>query len=165
MRRRADRGGNPAGVQFLAVPGRCARVANLMPGIRTRVSTKKPGATALSVDTLGAKLKRRRLEKGQRQIDAAREMGVDQHSVINWEKGLKEPMAAQYPTIISFLGYEPWPEPSTLPEKLVAARLRCGWSIKRTAATLGIDEGTLGRWERGAMPAPHHRSVATAFAR
>ena len=35
---------------------------------------------------LGARLKRRRLEKGLRQIDAAREMGVDQRSVINWEK-------------------------------------------------------------------------------
>jgi len=158
-------GGNPAGVQFLAVPGRCARVANLMPGVRTRVSTRKPEATALAAGTLGAKLKRRRLEKGQRQIDVAHEMGVDQHSVINWEKGLKEPTAAQYPTIISFLGYEPWPAPTTFPEKLMAARLRRGWSIKRTAATLGVDEATFGRWERGRAPAPQHAATADEFAR
>lgn len=49
----------------------------------------------------------------QRQFGVAREMGVDRHGVANWEKGLKEPVAAQYPTVISFLGYELSPAPKT----------------------------------------------------
>lgn len=134
-----------------------------MPTVSVRVSFQKPEVAAISGDTLGARLRRRRLEKGQRQIDAAQEMGVDQHSVINWEKGLKEPMDAQYPIIISFLGYEPWPAPTTLSEKLAAERRRRGWSIKRSAAALGVDEATFGRWERGGEPTRRHVAAVEEF--
>ncbi len=133
----------------------------LMPGIPARVSAPTPEAAALATDTLSAKLNRRRLEKGQRQIDAAREMGVDMHSVINWERGAKEPMVAQYPTIISYLGYKPWPAPATLQERLRAERRRRGLPIKRAVRELGVDKGTLANWERGRTPSRHSTRCAT----
>jgi len=61
------------------------------------------------------------------------------------------------------LDYEPWPVPTTLPEKLRAARLRRGWSIKRSAATLGVDEATFGRWEKGGLPGRQHIAAVEGF--
>ncbi len=153
----------PARVQLVAAMNPCSRVAHLMPGVRAWISTQKPEVAALSADTLGAKLKRRRLEKGQRQIDAAREMGVSHHTVIDWEKAEKAPAVGQYPAIIAYLGFEPWPRPMTLPEKLLAERRRRGWSVKRSAAILGVDEGTFTRWERDTRPARIHRAIVASF--
>lgn len=141
----------------------CGRVAFLMPGVRARAVTTKPDVAALREGTLGAKLKRRRRERGLRQIDVAREMGVNQHSVIDWEKG-KEPMVAQYPAIIAYLGYEPWSEPQSLGENLTAERRRRGLSIRQAAELLKIDEGTFGAWERGSRrPVRQSSEVIVSF--
>ena len=51
--------------------------------------------------------------------------------------------------IIQYLGYEPWPVPSSLPDKLISERRRRGLSVKRAARQMGVDEGTWTRWERG----------------
>lgn len=154
----------PARVQLIAAMNPCGRVAFLLPGVRARSNARKPEAEALEGDTLGGKLKRRRVQLGLRQIDAARRMGVSQRCVINWELGLKAPMVAQYPAIIAFLGYEPWPEPQTLAEKLRAERRRRGLRICRAAKLAGVDEGTFGGWEeRGAVG--RMRSKAEAFLR
>lgn len=127
----------------------CGRVAMFLPGVPARIRAPKPSMIALMRETLGAKLKRRRLELGLRQRDAAKRMGVCLESVLGWEKGKKTPMASQYPTILSFLGYEPWPLPRTLGEKLLAERRRRGLSAKRAAKSLNVDEGTFAGWERG----------------
>jgi DNA-binding XRE family transcriptional regulator len=60
-------------------------------------------------------------------------------------------MVAQYPAIISFLGYlgyESWIMPQTLGEKLLTARRRRGLSAKRAAKLLGVDEEKFASWER-----------------
>ncbi len=137
----------PARVQLVAAMNPCARVAYLLPGVRTQVSAPKPETAALRADTLGAKLKKRRLERGLRQMDAACEMGVSQTSVLDWERG-KRPMASQYPAIIRFLGYEPWDRLDTQSERIKGARLRRGWSVKRAARELCVDEATLATWEK-----------------
>ena len=60
---------------------------------------------------------------------------------------------SMYPRIIKFIGYDPFPEPVTTGEALLAHRRRQGLSRKRLAAIIGIDEGTVLRLERG-KPCP-----------
>lgn len=54
------------------------------------------------------------------------------------------------PGIIKFLGYDPFPEPQTLGERLAAKRRMLGLSRKELAKRLGVDEETLARLETGA---------------
>jgi len=84
-------------------------------------------------------------------------LGVDPKTYMWWERDEREPYVHQYPAIIAFLGYESWANPTCLAEQLVAARRRRGLSIRQAAATLGVDEGTFGRWETGAWR-PQQRS-------
>jgi len=53
------------------------------------------------------------------------------------------------PSIIRFLGHNPLQEARTLGERLVRQRTALGLSQKRAALDLGVDPGTLARWERG----------------
>ena len=53
------------------------------------------------------------------------------------------------PAILQFLGYDPYPKPKTLPERMLAKRRSMGWSIKEAARQFGVDEGTWRAWERG----------------
>ena len=53
------------------------------------------------------------------------------------------------PAIIRFLGYNPLPEAKTLAEQLVRYRTTLGLSREWAALELGVDAGTLARWERG----------------
>jgi transcriptional regulator with XRE-family HTH domain len=53
------------------------------------------------------------------------------------------------PAIIRFLGYNPLPEAKTLAEQLVRHRTTLGLSRNEAALQLGVDAGTLARWEHG----------------
>lgn len=75
-------------------------------------------------------------------------MGVDWKTLMWWERDEREPYVSAYPAIIRFLGYEPWQEPTTLAEALVAERRRRGLRIDQAAELVGVDEGTWRRWER-----------------
>lgn len=66
-------------------------------------------------------------------------MGVSEASIVDWEAG-KQPYDRMYPRIIAFLGYEPWSEPESLADMLVATRRRRGLSAKATAKLLEVDE-------------------------
>ena len=48
-----------------------------------------------------------------------------------------------------WLGYNPFPKPKTLPERMLARRRAMGWSIREAARQLGVDEGTWVAWESG----------------
>lgn len=114
--------------------------------------------------SLGQRLSFRRHEFGHRMIDAAAIADVDPKTWMWWERGEREPDVYQYPTIIQYLGYEPWPEPVTLEEKLLAKRRRHGLSIKRAAEIAGVDEGTFGRWESGEWtPQPRSLPLISRF--
>jgi magnesium chelatase family protein len=138
----------PARVQMIAAMNPCARVPFALPDVPARLSGLKPEVAALRADTLAARLKARRKVLDLRQKDAASLLGVSAYTVLLWEKG-RQPEADHYPAIIRFLGYEPWQTPQTFPERLRAERLRRGWSAKRAARELFVDEGTWGHWERG----------------
>ena len=54
------------------------------------------------------------------------------------------------PRLIKWLGYDPFPEPTTAGEEIVAKRRRAGISRKRLAKEMGIDESTLEKIEKSA---------------
>jgi len=101
--------------------------------------------------TLGEHLKRCRLQRKLSQKEAAPLFGVTSWTVFNWEKGRTNPPIESLPALIRFLGYDPFPEPASLPERLLAKRRGMGWSIREAAGQLGVDPGAWRDWEQGGM--------------
>jgi transcriptional regulator with XRE-family HTH domain len=70
------------------------------------------------------------------------------------------------PAIIRFLGQNPLPAASTLAEQLVRQRTSLGLSQKESAGRIGVDPGTLARWERGERePAGRYLGLVRRFLR
>ena len=100
--------------------------------------------------TLGDHLRKKRLDLGLLQKDVAKILGVNVDSVCNWENSRSSPQLHYLPKIVEFLKYIPFDrEPNTLGEKIVNYRRFSGINQKQLAKRLGVDPGTLGRWERG----------------
>jgi hypothetical protein len=53
------------------------------------------------------------------------------------------------PAIIAFLRYKPLPAAKTWAERLVRDRVSLGITQGEAARELGVDPGTLAKWERG----------------
>ena len=53
------------------------------------------------------------------------------------------------PAIIRFLGYNPLPEAEGWGQRLVRYRTTLGMTQKEAACQLGVDQGTLAKWEQG----------------
>lgn len=86
--------------------------------------------------TLGAHLKKRRMDLGARQKDVAEEIGVNHRTYEGWEQEKYEPEFRYWPGIIRFLGYDPNPEPGTFGERIRAARRWDGFSRRALAKRL-----------------------------
>ncbi len=99
--------------------------------------------------TLGQHLHKRRHELGLTQKQVAARLSVNTRTYFLWEHDRTIPTARYCPAIFGFLGYDPFPAPTTLPERLATKRRELGLSIKQAAALLEVDEGTFGRWECG----------------
>ncbi len=114
--------------------------------------------------TLGEHLKKRRFQLKLRQKDAAKVLGIDHLTYINWEKGHTQPYAHGYPPIIAFLGYDPTPEARTLSERLRLKRQELGVTFSQVAQYLGWDGGTLTRYLNGDWRFPEgRRNLLEAF--
>lgn len=101
---------------------------------------------------------------GFTQKEIADQIGVNSWTILNWEKGHTEPPIAAMPAITGFLGYNPFPEPKSLPQHLLAKRQEMGWSIKDAAEAVGVDSGTWGNWERGqTILYRQHRAFVAQF--
>lgn len=98
---------------------------------------------------MGEQIKKRRLQLGLSQNKTGEMLKVTSFTILNWEKGKTEIPIKSVPDIVAFLGYDPFPEPKTIPECMIATRRARGWSIKEAAQCFGVDEGTWGAWERG----------------
>lgn len=104
------------------------------------------------------------MELGLTQEQAAEGLGVNPWTVLNWEKGHTEPPIASLPGILRFLGYNPFPAPRTLPERMLAFRRETGRTIGKAARQLGVDEGTWRAWETGTtIPWPRYVSLLEQF--
>jgi DNA-binding transcriptional regulator YiaG len=92
-------------------------------------------------------LRKRRLDLGLFQAQVAQQLGVDETTVHNWEARGRAPALRHLPKIIGFLGYNPLPLAQTLAEQLIRHRKMLGLSRDALALRLGIDPGTLRKWE------------------
>ena len=128
----------------------------MLPGIPVHLRAEKP--ELLLGHSVGARLKRRRLELGLKQVEVAERLRVSEFTVLGWEVRGREPGDRHYPAIIAFLGNEPWPEPQTLGERLRAERLRRGLSKREAARIIGTDEECVRMWETGAWK-PTSRTI------
>jgi len=99
--------------------------------------------------TVGDHIRRRRLQLHLLQRDVAERIGVDKTSIFNWEANTATPEIRYMPTIIRFLAYNPLPPAEGWAGQLLRRRTTLGLSQKQAARKLGVDAGTLARWERG----------------
>jgi transcriptional regulator with XRE-family HTH domain len=97
----------------------------------------------------GYYIRKRRLELGIFQREVAERIGVDKDTICLWEANESSPFARYVPRIIQFLGYDPWPTPKTISERLIGARKCLGLTQRAMAKRLRVDPTTLGFWERG----------------
>lgn len=93
-------------------------------------------------------LKRRRIQLGLSQREAAKVLGVHPLRLLTWEHG-QAPTVRNIAKIVRFLGYTPWPPPATLGEKLRQARWILGLTEQEFARAIGADEWSLWRWSKG----------------
>jgi DNA-binding transcriptional regulator YiaG len=114
-----------------------------------------------SLVTIGDHIRKRRLDLGLFQRQAAAQIGVDTTTVFNWEtRGIK-PEVQFMGRVITFLGYNPFPEPKGLPARLIWARSSRGMTREACARMLGIDPSTLAGWETGRRkPAGSYLDIA-----
>jgi DNA-binding transcriptional regulator YiaG len=82
------------------------------------------------------------------QAEVAKRIGVCEDSIHHWEVGDTAPALQWIPGIIRFLDYDPRPVPSHIGARLRHWREGQGVSQFTLARTLGVDPGTLARWEK-----------------
>jgi transcriptional regulator with XRE-family HTH domain len=99
--------------------------------------------------TIGEHIKRRRLQLHLMQKEVAAQLGVNFATLQNWERNVGRPLIRHIPGIISFLGYDPEPEPKELAKRIAYARRRLGWTQEQLAQYLRIDEFPIFLWESG----------------
>ncbi len=80
--------------------------------------------------------------------EVAEMLGVSLDTYRNWEIGHTNPQPVGWPVIIHLLGYDPNPPASSFGERLRAKRRLLGWSQRRLAEHLGLDETTVLRYEQ-----------------
>jgi transcriptional regulator with XRE-family HTH domain len=101
------------------------------------------------LETIGDHLLRRRLALKLLQRQVAEQLSVDKATISNWEIGRTKPDLEYMPIIIQFLGYNPLPQPQGWAGRLVEGRTAMGLTQREAAGRIGVDPGTLARWERG----------------
>ena len=130
--------------------------------IPLRFKTLKPKDYVENPQTIGEHIRKRRVQLGLTQSQSAEHLGVDPFTVLNWEKDRTEPRTIDGNRVMAFLGYDPFPPPSTLSQRLQHERRKRGWSIERAARAIGIDASTWQRWERGELILHHKHRLAIA---
>jgi DNA-binding XRE family transcriptional regulator len=118
--------------------------------------------------TLGQHLKKKRFGAGIRQSEAAQILGVSSRTLSLWETDRVYPAWAFQPRLITYLGYDPFNDPTlgrpkrnetscvaflspeapvTLGQKIKQHRLNLRKTRKQLASELGISQKTLWGWE------------------
>ena len=70
-------------------------------------------------------------------------------TITNWELNRTEPEIRYMPIIIDLLGFLPFDVGESFGERVWAYRMCKGLAREKLAAELGIDAGTLRKWEAG----------------
>jgi len=125
----------------------------------------KPKETDFEPQTVGDHIRKRRLLLKLTQKAVAGILKVSQFSIINWERAKFQPSkAATLHRIIEFLGYDPLPVGTTIPERLRQQRRLMGWGQRELAEHFGVDRCTVSGWELdGTILKRSHRSMVARF--
>jgi site-specific DNA recombinase len=107
------------------------------------------GTVDRATKTVGDHIRRQRMTLKLLQRDVAETLGVTASTVFNWESNTATPDFRVMPAIIEFLGFNPVPEPDSAGARLVWERVSQGLSQREAARRMGVDPGTLAKWERG----------------
>ena len=138
------------------------RVA-FLPLVSITLKALKPKETDFEPSCLGEHLRKRRLELQLSQKEAGRTLGRSWRTIFNWENGKTKPAVESIPSIIEFLGRDPFGNADSLSDRLAAARRTRGWTIKQAAGQLGVDEGTWARWEKTGVPWKRYQAIVQTF--
>ncbi|HZL00853.1 MAG TPA: helix-turn-helix domain-containing protein [Caulobacteraceae bacterium] len=141
--------------EFVAVPTVAPASQDLAPVDGDRTS---------QIADIGTLVRRRRMELGLTLESAAKLIGANTWTLLHWEHNHHAPACRFFPSLIRFLGQEPWPEPRSIAARLRAERLRRGLSCLQVAGLLQVDDGSVNAWEAG--DGPHHglaRAKVEAF--
>jgi DNA-binding transcriptional regulator YiaG len=117
-----------------------------------RKIVKKPNVRQYNPNpkTIGEHIRKKRIEIGLSQTQAAVRLDISDTALVYWEIGRSEPQINSYPAIISFLEYYPFDhDTETLAGKLRQIRHCLGLSYRQCAARLSVSEDAVKRWERG----------------
>jgi site-specific DNA recombinase len=134
----------------ITVNYRFAQPSNVMPVVVTQAYTGNARVRIpTELRTIGDHIRRKRLTLKLTQEQVAERLGVTTASIYNWESDDSKPSVPYIPAIIEFLGYNPLPPATTLGERLVRHRTSLGLPQSESARRIGVDPGTLARWERG----------------
>jgi transcriptional regulator with XRE-family HTH domain len=126
-------------------------------GLRLSAEKPLPKAYPCPLCTIGDHIRKRRLDLGLLQKEAAKQLGVSKATIMNWERNHRAPAFWNVPAVIRFLGYAPFPLGESLPERLRAYRKIHGLSRTRLARVLGVDESTLRSSPGSSDPCPQSR--------
>jgi transcriptional regulator with XRE-family HTH domain len=117
------------------------------------------------LNTIGDHIKKIRLDRGLRQRDVAKIIGVDPFTILNWETGATNTKFRYLPAINRFLGDNPCPVPpdSPLGVWLKARRHQMGLSLKRLAKRLHLNDSTIRKLEAGRHKKPTQETLRKIF--
>ncbi len=125
----------------------------MLPFVPITLIAKKPPHPAYpkELNTLGDRIRKRRLDIGLRQKDVAVAIRVSELTVNGWERNRYSPRLSHLPQIISFLAYTPPPfdkMPDNVVDRIRLYRLTHGLNQEKFAKLIGMDETTVAMWER-----------------
>ena len=116
------------------------------------------------IETLGDHLLVRRLDKKLIQKDVAKIIGVNENTILDWEKKHTDPEVKYYPKIMDFMGCCPIHYAKSFGDLLLLYRTHKGLSHRQLAKKLKVDPGTISRWESGVRnPYKKHQNRINKF--
>jgi len=113
-----------------------------------KADSPPPPGMPLSLEKIGDHVRKARIKRGLEQKDLANILGVTESCIWLWESHRSAPPIPRCKGVIKFLGYDPFPEPETFSEKLIAYRRRYGLRVKDAAVLAKVDPASWSSWER-----------------
>ena len=102
-----------------------------------------------SPQSLGERIRQRRMDLSLTQHTLAMKLGCNHASVAAWEQDASVPLSRRWPAIETVLGSGLVPERDGLPGRIRTARLRLGLTQEELARRAGVDERTVRNAETG----------------
>jgi DNA-binding XRE family transcriptional regulator len=101
-----------------------------------------------ALETVGDHVRKRRLDLGLAQNEAAKIMGVNEATIVNCENNHTQPRINHTAGVVRFLGYSPFVD-RDMTGRLVNGRRTACLTQRALARLLRVDPSTLAQWERG----------------